>query len=213
MQLLEGDGSMSFEPSRQQKASVHAGQQMNSAVLKENKELLRKQIAAMVEGLTKPYTPISTKRRMRDLIEKKRLSTTSKQQYKDSLIKNIIFYKEVQKEISTLIIVLMNQNRFLHPAKLDGHIIQIQDKIKLEMDEHIKRHYDYYYERYMTNDEGINGLEREYIDHSLLNSWLIDSCFYLQKHGKWGVEQELENWVKEEIEKKYLREIANFIYY
>ncbi|KIL43016.1 hypothetical protein [Jeotgalibacillus campisalis] len=181
--------------------------------LKEEKKQLKVMVEEMVEGLTKPYSVQSIQRSIKDQIDKKRYANPSKDHYKYSLLKNVIYFLEVEKEIKRTLSSLLRGEKFDSVPALDQHILSFQSRIRHSMDELLTANHDKYYHKYLATEEGINGLEREFIDHSVLHSWYIDACFYLQSKPMKDLPESVpKRWIVSEIERTFMWKLSQYLY-
>ncbi|MDG5471566.1 hypothetical protein P6709_07380 [Jeotgalibacillus sp. ET6] len=179
----------------------------------DEKKELKVIVDQMVEGLTKPYSAQSIQRSIKEQIDKKRYANPSKDQYKYSLLKNLIYFLEVEKEIKRTMSSLLRGEKFDSIPALDQHILAFQSRIRNSIEDLLTENHDKYYHKYLAAEEGINGLEREFIDHSVLHSWYIDACFYLQSKPILEIPENLpKRWIVSEIERTFMWKLSQYLY-
>lgn len=182
-------------------------------LINDEKKKLKLMVNNMVEGLLKPYSPESIKRSIKAQIDKKRYLNPSEDQYKYSLLRNLIYFLEVEKEIKRTLANLINGDKFSSIPELDKHIVAIQSRVRHSIEDLLTVNHDKYYHKYLVTKEGINGLEREFIDHSLLHSWFIDACMYVQSVDKLDIHKDItRRWVVSEIERTFMWKLSEYLY-
>ncbi|MGD7043306.1 hypothetical protein [Jeotgalibacillus proteolyticus] len=204
-------GFLSFGKKRGNGSKKDVGQ--NQIMIKEEKAILQRRVLEMTDGLLKPYSAESIQRKIKLQIDKKRFANPSKDDYKYSLLRNIIYFLEVEKEIKRTITNLLRGDKFESLPALDQHILQFQSRIRNSMDDLLTHNHDKFYHKYLASEQGINGLEREFIDRSVMHSWYIDVSFYLQSDEEWTITGEIpKRWVVSEIERTLMWKLSEYLY-
>ncbi|TDL32613.1 hypothetical protein E2R51_07975 [Jeotgalibacillus sp. S-D1] len=179
----------------------------------EEKKQLKRKVEMMVDGLTKSYSTDSIHQSISQQVDKKRYINPTLEQYKQSLLQNLIYFLEVEKEIKRTLSTLLHGEKFESVQALDQHLLKIQSRVRNDMEELITANHDKYYHKYLAKDEGVNGLEREFIDHTVLHSWYIDACFYFQNNAQWDISEEVpKRWVVSEIERTFMWKLSQHLY-
>lgn len=179
----------------------------------EEKKKLKRKVEIMVDSLTKSYSTDSIHQSISQQVDKKRYINPTLEQYKQSLLQNLIYFIEVEKEIKRTLSSLLRGENFATVQELDQHLLKIQSRVRNDMEELVTANHDKYYHKYLATDEGVNGLEREFIDHTVLHSWYIDACFYFQSNAQWDISDQVpKRWVVSEIERTFMWKLSQHLY-
>ncbi|WP_227394361.1 hypothetical protein [Jeotgalibacillus aurantiacus] len=126
--------------------------------------------------------------------------------YKHELLKKIVFYIEMIKEIEFHLAECLRQNE--HLADLQ----EFKRNLTSHIETHIQNHYDTYFKRYLSSDQGLKGLEKEYRETLMLYQLLLLLLPHYAKAPITVNDEIPKRWVVRKIKEECKRVVDEWLY-
>lgn len=137
---------------------------------KQNEEKLDSLIAGIFNNFYKQSNPEQVRAQLAEIILNKKGRTNSKIEYAGSLINNITYLVEIQKEWMRLIEDYL-VNSIVTPSQFDNQLAIIANEVR-QIVPQLSNKYKASYERFSNIDEKIDHLEFDYKFNSLYNNFV-----------------------------------------
>jgi len=127
--------------------------------------------------------------------------------YKYELLKKIIFYLEVRKELQYYLAELLRGN------SPDYDVKKIKHQVDAEIEEKIAIHYEQFFKKYLSSDGGIKGLEKEFIEALILYEWMKALIPFYRKNPYETIDELPKRWIARTIESECRRKADELVYF
>lgn len=103
----------------------------------------------------------------------KRQRATSTNEYIVSLINNVTFYIEMEKEMNKILALMLNSENIPSPENLENQLVRIKTDLKHLVPTVAQQNRQIYNSKYETNNQIVEALQFDYAYHSLKQNLMI----------------------------------------
>ncbi|AJD92284.1 hypothetical protein JMA_29670 [Jeotgalibacillus malaysiensis] len=172
---------------------------------------LSDQIEQQVEELTSSYNKQTLLAKLDEKLYLEKYKYPDVDTFKYEILKQTIFYKEMIKSLS-MILAKVLRGDLKSEEDVDLILRLTKKSVTEQMDQLLDKHYDYFFTKYLSIDEGIHGLEREYKEQMLKYEWFKEMYKFYVDHPLPVTDKVPVRWSVRRIEEVCFQKVSETIY-
>ena len=170
-------------------------------------------IKVLVDLASHDFTKNSILKGITTSLERKKYINTSFELYRNSLLYNLVYFREISQELRLLTHRMLKWDYIYDNDSFRNEMKEKKINIHETMDSLLSEYHDLYFEKYLRHSEGTTGLENEYVERSLFYSLQLEVCTYIVKNEWQPIRSVSGKWIVKEIDHAISIKVSEFLYF